>query len=205
MANATDPKHILLATGNTAKQRALRDLLEGLPFQPVTPAELGLTADPEETAETHEAIAVEKVVAWSSLAGMLAIASDGGLVVPFLGDNWESRYTHRFAGPVADDEERRNRLLQLLANATGAQREASWVEALAIADSGTPLKSWELKGGSGLIANAPEPGPHSPGFWVFPLWVLSHAGQVLQPAYRRGERILGRPLGHAEGVGAGLF
>ncbi len=173
--NSSTP--ILLATGNPAKQNALRDLLEGLPLHPVTPAELGLSADPEETAETHEAIAVEKAVEWSRLAGMLAIASDGGLVVPFLGANWESRYTHRFAGPAADDGERRGRLLQLLESATGAQREASWVEALAIADSGNPLKSWELKGGIGLIATEAEPGPHAPGFWVFPLWYFQGLGK----------------------------
>ena len=104
MAIPARPTPILLATGNPAKQQALRELLDGLPLQPVIPADLGLSADPEETAETHEAIAVEKAVEWSRLGGMLAIASDGGLVVPSLGPNWESRYTHRFAGPAADDE-----------------------------------------------------------------------------------------------------
>lgn len=171
------PTPILLATGNPAKQRALRDLLEGLPMNPVTPAELGLSADPDETAETHEAIAVEKAVEWSRLAGMLAIASDGGLVVPSLGPRWESRYTHRFAGPAADDDERRSRLLELLGNADGTAREASWVEAVAIADAGKPIKSWELKGGSGIVARESEPGPHAPGFWVFPLWYFPDLGK----------------------------
>ena len=41
---------ILLATGNPAKQAALRQLLAGLPLSPITPAELGLAAfDPPET------------------------------------------------------------------------------------------------------------------------------------------------------------
>ena len=177
MSASNSPTPILLATGNPAKQTALRDLLEGLPLNPVTPAELGLSADPDETAETHEAIAVEKAVEWSLLAGMLGISSDGGLVVPFLGPKWESRYTHRFAGPAADDEERRSRLLELLENATGAQRQASWVEALAIADSGTPLKSWELKGSRGIIAGEAQPGPHAPGFWVYPLWYFPGLGK----------------------------
>ena len=177
MASFSYPTPILLATGNPAKQDALRDLLDGLPLSPVIPGEIGLSADPEETAETHEAIAVEKAVEWSRLSGMLAIASDGGLVVPSLGHNWESRYTHRFAGPAADDEERRRRLLELLETQDGAQREASWVEALAVAESGRPLKSWELKGGQGMIAGYPEPGPHPPGFWVFPLWYFPQAGK----------------------------
>ena len=146
-------------------------------MKPVTPDDLELSADPEETAESHEAIAVEKAVEWSRLAGMLAIASDGGLVVPSLGDNWESRYTHRFAGPAADDNERRRRLLQLLENADGSEREASWVEALAIAGSGRPLKSWALTGGQGVVAREAEPGTHAPGFWVFPLWYFPQFGK----------------------------
>ena len=177
MSNSDFPTPILLATGNPAKQQALSDLLEGLPLNPVTPAELGISADPDETADTHDAIAVEKAVEWSRLAGMLAIATDGGLVVPSLGANWESRYTHRFAGPAADDEERRRRLLELLGNADGAEREASWVEALAIADSGKALKSWELKGGKGVIARETEPGLHAPGFWVFSLWYFPEIGK----------------------------
>ena len=41
---------ILLATGNPAKQEALRQLLAGLPLSPVTPAAVGLAAfDPPET------------------------------------------------------------------------------------------------------------------------------------------------------------
>ncbi len=177
MAANASPTPILLATGNPAKQDALRNLLAGIPLNPVSPMELGLNADPEETAETHEAIAVEKAVAWSRLAGMLAIATDGGLVVPSLGPRWESRYTHRFAGPAADDEERRRRLLELLQDCHGQQREASWVEALAIADSGRPVKSWELGGSLGVIATEPQPGPHPPGFWVFPLWYFPSLGK----------------------------
>lgn len=168
---------ILLATGNSAKQDALRDLLEGLPLTPVSPADIDLNADPDETGDTHEGIAIAKAVEWSRLSGMLAIASDGGLVVPALGHNWESRYTHRFAGPAANDDERRRRLLELLAPFKSAAREASWVEALAVADRGRPLKSWELKGGSGVIAETVAVGPHAEGFWVFPLWHFPSLGK----------------------------
>ena len=199
------PTPILLATGNPAKQQALRKLLEGLPLQPVIPADLGLSADPEETAETHEAIAVEKAVEWSRLGGMLAIASDGGLVVPSLGPNWESRYTHRFAGPAANDEERRCRLLELLENATGTEREASWVEALALADSGKPLKSWELAGGSGIIAEIPAPGPHAPGFWVFPLWYFPELGKYYNQLTDAEKELLGDHWARLKGLVRAYF
>jgi XTP/dITP diphosphohydrolase len=169
---------ILLATGNPAKQQTLRWLLEGLPLSPVTPRELGLDLEPKEEGETHEAIARWKVQEWSRAASMLAIGSDGGLVIPALGQRWESRFTHRFAGPAADDAERLRQLLELMQPYQGQQREASWVEALAIADRGRVLASWELKGSEGVIAESPGDSPQVPGFWVFSVWQFLQLGKT---------------------------
>ncbi len=173
-----DATPILLATGNQAKQDALRQLLAGLPLSPVAPAELGLASfDPAETGETHLSIAADKAAAWSRQTDLMVIASDGGLVIPALGADWESRYTRRFAGPAADDGERRRRLLEMMEHCSGPQRQASWIEALAIARHGQILHSWELAGGSGIIAREPPAGPHPPGFWVFPLWYFPQYGK----------------------------
>jgi inosine/xanthosine triphosphate pyrophosphatase family protein len=109
---------------------------------------------------------------------MLAIATDGGLVIPALGGRWESRFTHRFAGPAADDAERLRRLLELMRPCRGAQREASWVEALAIADRGEVLASWELTGGAGVIAESAEGSPYVPGFWAFTVWYFPLLGKT---------------------------
>ena len=175
------PAPVLLATGNGDKQRMLRWLLEGLPVRPVTPLEAGVSASPDESADSHEAIARAKAEEWSQAAGMTAIASDGGLLVPILGANWESRFTRRFAGPAADDAERQRRLLALLETYTGSQRTAAFVEGLAIAESGRTLASWEAQGATGRIvdtiedAGAPTDGD---GFWVFPLWRFSEYGRT---------------------------
>ena len=144
-------------------------MLDGLPFHPVTPNELGVTASPNEDADTHEAIAREKAVKWSEAGSMLAIASDGGLVVPVLGPAWESRHTRRFAGQEVDDSQRADRLLELMEPYTGADRSASWAEALAIAYKGRLLASWELLGATGEIAQARQPGL-VPEFWAFTVW-----------------------------------
>ena len=178
MSSDQDPPPILLATGNPAKQQTLGWLLEGLPLRPATPQQLGLTTELEEEGDTHEAIARVKAQQWSEAASMLSIATDGGLVLPALGDRWESRYTHRFAGPAADDEERVQRLLQLMQPFRGADREASWMEALAIADRGRVLVSWELKGGTGFIADAPDDVAQVPGFWAFSLWYFPQFGKT---------------------------
>lgn len=169
------PTPILLATGNRDKQGEFRRLLDGLPFTPVTPAEAGLDGVPEEEGDTHEAIARDKAAQWSAAASMLAIASDGGLVIPALGPRWESRYTHRFAGPAADNGERLARLLELMRPYQGEDRRASWVEALAIAHSGRILASWELHGSAGYLDERPPDGP-LPEFWVFSVWRFPQFG-----------------------------
>lgn len=166
---------ILLATGNRDKQNEFRRMLCGLPFSPVTPGELGLTGVPDEVGDTHEAIARDKAAKWSSAASSLAIASDGGLVIPALGPRWESRYTRRFAGPAADNDERLARLLELMQPYRGEDRRATWVEAVAIADRGRVLVSWELTGGVGYLEEEGPEGP-LPEFWVFSVWRFPQFG-----------------------------
>ena len=145
-------------------------MLESLPLAPVTPTQLGLEYVPQEEGETHEAIARSKAEMWSLTGSTLTIASDGGLVLPALGTRWESRYTHRFAGPAGDDVERMERLLELMRPYKGAEREASWREALAIAHRGRTLVSWELTGGTGVIADSRGDPYQIPGFWAFSVW-----------------------------------
>ena len=156
-------------------------LLADIPVRTVAPADLGVTADPDESGDTHEAIARAKAEEWSRAAGMPAIASDGGLVVPVLGANWESRYTHRFAGPAADDAERQRRLLQMMEPFSGEQRRAAFVEALAIADAGQTVASWEVTGATGRIVGTLDQrggDTDGDGFWVFPLWYFPEFGRT---------------------------
>ncbi|MDA0264184.1 MAG: hypothetical protein O3A93_10270 [Chloroflexi bacterium] len=167
---------ILLATGNEAKQEAFRTLLDGLPLAPVSPSSLGISASTGEGGDTHRDIACEKAIEWSRAGSMLAIASDGGLVIPALGPAWESRRTRRFAGPGVDDAQRVDRLLELMQPFTGADRSASWAEAVAIAHKGRLLASWELVGATGEIAQQREPGPVSE-FWAFTLWSFPRFGK----------------------------
>ncbi|MDP6550385.1 MAG: non-canonical purine NTP pyrophosphatase, partial [Dehalococcoidia bacterium] len=165
-------------TGNPAKHHTLKWLLEGLPLSPVTPGRLGLRAVPRERGDTHEAIARAKAWDWSRAASALAIASDGGLVLPALGAQWDSRRTHWFAGPAADDAQRVSGLLDLIRPYRGAQREASWVEAVAIADRGKVLASWELRGATGVIAEDPGETAQATGFWAFSVWYFPQFGKT---------------------------
>lgn len=173
-----DDTPVLLGTNNPDKQQALRWMLEGVPLAPRTPSQLGLLAEPPEEGETHIAIATAKAIDWSNSGSMLAIASDGGLVIPALGPVWDSRYTHRFAGPEADNAQRAERLIGLMQPYQGSQREATWIEAVAIADRGELLASWEIHGATGFIAEGPSLAPHVSGFWVFSIWYFAEFGKT---------------------------
>ena len=161
---------ILLGTSNAAKQDALRWLLEGVLLTPKTPDQIDLHLTPDESGDTHQTIAQTKAREWSQATSMLAITSDGGLLLPVLGSKWESRYTNRFAGPEADNSQRLEKLLELMRPYRGDQREASWVEAVAIADQGRVLASWEIKGATGVISDHAINSPQDAGFWVFSAW-----------------------------------
>ena len=169
---------ILLGTSNSSKQGALRWLLEGLPLSPTTPSQLGLADAPDERGDTHQDIANTKALDWSRSGSMLAIASDGGLLLPALGEAWESRYTHRFAGPGATNAQRLESLLELMRPFQGDQRRATWVEAVAVADQGKLLASWELNGATGVIADAPATLPNTDGFWAFSVWRFPALGKT---------------------------
>ena len=171
-------KPALLGTTNPAKQARLKWLLEGLPLACHSPAEAGLGdyAPPEETRTTHRDIAAEKAVAWSQAGSMMAVCSDGGLSIPVLGDRWQSILTRRLTGE-GGDVERVERLLELMRPYAPAERHASWIEALAVADNGRLLASWEVQGATGVVGQtAGSLGP-VPGFWAFSVWEIPVFGK----------------------------
>ena len=169
---------LLLATGNPAKEGKLRWLLQGLDVEPLSPGELGAVPMVAEEESTHLANAEGKALACSRWAGIPAIASDGGLVIPALGERWDALHTRRFAGEQADDQARLDRLLQLMAPYAGAEREAYWIEAVALADRGRLLKSWQVESPRGLLATEYDPAFIDPGFWAFSLWYLPQFGKT---------------------------
>ena len=176
--NLYEGRPVLLGTANEAKQARLAWLLEGLPLSCRSPAEAGLAGyePPEETGTTHGEIASEKAVAWSGAASMLAVCSDGGLIIPALGDRWQSILTRRLTGD-GGDEERVERLLELMRPYPGEQRRASWTEALSVADKGRLLACWEVQGATGVVAETPGPMGAVPGFWAFSVWEMPMLGK----------------------------
>ena len=162
-------KKILLATENRAKQERLAWLLEGFGLTRATPDQVSVAApDILEEGASHEENADRKAVAWSQAFGGMAIASDGGLVVPALGQTWDSLKTRRFSS--ADDASRARDLLGMMESLMGTDRRAYWMEAMALADSGRLLHTISAQSGEGYIAQDVEEALVKDGFWVGAVW-----------------------------------
>ena len=99
---------LLIATKNEAKAARLAELcaLPGIDLEHAPSA--GAGPDVQETATSHLGDAPRKAVAWSRTGRGAAIASDGGLAIPALGDHWESLVTRRSTGGDVSDEEHAN-------------------------------------------------------------------------------------------------
>ena len=166
---------VLLATTNQAKAAKLRWLLEGIGLQCVAPDEPLVVS---EEGKTHRENAEAKALAWSKQHKMPAIASDGGLVIPALGDRWEPLLTARFAGPAASDRDRLERLLELMRPYKGQERAAYWREAISIAARGRIEASWDAESHAGLLDDTYNVAELRPGFWAFTVWRIPALGKT---------------------------
>jgi XTP/dITP diphosphohydrolase len=173
-------RELLLATTNPAKLARLRWVVEGLPCEVSTPDDFpGLSPRVPEDGADFAANAAQKARAWSAAAeGMLALASDGGLDVPALGDRWVALRTRRNAGPAATNAGRIRHLLDLMRDLRGEERRAYWHEALALARDGTLLQYWTASGDGGLIVEEPPPGPLDDAFWNESIRYYPAAGKL---------------------------
>jgi XTP/dITP diphosphohydrolase len=89
----------------------------------------------EENAPTFAENAAGKALHYSRLAAGLVFADDSGLVVPALGGGPGVK-SARYAGPGAAPAERNAKLLRELEGKPASQREAYFVCAIALAESG---------------------------------------------------------------------
>ena len=180
---APPPTRLLLGTSSRKKLGELRPILGGAPLTLVTPADLGLDLDVEETGETFRDNAILKANAFARAAGLPALADDSGLEVDAL-DGAPGVRSARYAGPGASDADRIALLLRNLAHVPGGTAPAP--------ASAAPWP-WPRRRGlvgtvdgtcEGEIAFAPR---GSNGFGYDPVFLLPDAGTHDGRADRRGE------------------
>lgn len=101
----------VLATHNPGKLREMREILSELGVEVVSPEEVGLTVDVEETGETFAENAMLKAKAVCMQTGLPAIGDDSGLCVDVL-NGGPGVYSARYGGESISDEERNKLLLE---------------------------------------------------------------------------------------------
>ena len=127
------PRRLLVATRSRPKLRELRQLLEvGPDVELVSPDDLGIPDEPEETGETFETNARLKARFYARRSGLPTLADDSGLEVDAL-DGGPGVRTRRYAGPDATDEANNRMLLAELASLPPDRRGARYVCVLALA------------------------------------------------------------------------
>ena len=188
-----DSVPLLIGTTNPAKADRLQRCVDGWVLDLRSSASFpGHEEAPTEVGDSHLLIAVNKAIHWSKIAGIPAIASDGGLTIPALGNGWDSLTTKRAAGPDADDNSRIDHLLRVTEGLDGDARRADWHEAVAIVDGERVLGTWLVEGPIGVIARQPS-GTRIDGFWAASLWYFPSFGRTYSELSASQLRSVGDP------------
>lgn len=111
----------VLATHNPGKLREMAAILSQFGVEVVSPGDLGITVDVEETGTTFAENAMLKARAICEAAGLPAIADDSGLCVDAL-NGGPGVYSARYGGEGLDD---RGRYMLLLNNLRGQTTRAA--------------------------------------------------------------------------------
>ena len=161
----------VLATHNPGKLREMGEILKDFGIEVVSPKDLGITVDVEETGSTFAENAMLKAKAICKAADLPAIADDSGLCVDAL-NGAPGVYSARYGGEGLDD---RGRYMLLLSSLRGAPtRAAHFACAVACAfPNGDTLTAEGRCDGS--IAYAPR---GEGGFGYDPVFLLPGTGKT---------------------------
>ena len=111
----------VLATHNPGKLREMGEILKDFGIEVVSPRDLGITVDVEETGTTFVENAMLKAKAICKAANLPAIADDSGLCVDAL-NGAPGVYSARYGGEGLDDK---GRYMLLLSSLRGAPTRAA--------------------------------------------------------------------------------
>jgi len=165
---------LLIATTNKGKLRELMALLSETPIQVVTPDELGIVLDYEETSDDIHLVAREKAIhAWRK-SGLPSLAEDTALEVDALGGLPGAR-AKVFFGENVSDTERWRGLLKLMEGIPMEKRTARFRCAMAVAFS-----EHEVLIAEGVLDGFIATEPHGKGgFGYDPVFLVPQLGKTL--------------------------
>jgi XTP/dITP diphosphohydrolase len=171
------PPRLLLATNNAGKVAEYDVLLEGCGWEVVTPGDLGLELDADETGETYAENATMKAQRGAQASGLVTVADDSGLEIEAMGGE-PGVHSARFLGEDASYAERFAEIERRLAGVPREKRRARFRCVIAVADPRTGAIRTAEGDVFGLIAKAPE---GEGGFGYDPIfWVPQHSATMAE-------------------------
>ena len=193
----------VLATHNPGKLKEMSSMLSRFCVEVVSPKELGITVDVEETGTTFAENAMLKAKTICAAAGLPAIADDSGLCVDAL-NGGPGVYSARYGGEGLDDKGRYTLLLNSMRGQATRAAHFTCSIACAFPNGDTLTAEGQVQG---TIAFAPmgEGGfGYDPVFFYPPLAktfgqltaeeksTISHRGQALKEFSAKLETYLGK-------------
>lgn len=165
---------IVLGTKNPHKVEKLKWIIEGF-FSEVR--EMKNSIDIEENGDSFEKNAQIKASAIAKRENSYAIATDGGVLIPSLGKDWDALLTKRFAGKEdITDFDRMNALLDIMKDKKGQDRTITWKESIAIASPEKIIFSQEVDGDTGVLQETYNSKQYKEGIWLCTLWSYPQFG-----------------------------
>jgi XTP/dITP diphosphohydrolase len=165
---------LLIATNNPGKAAEYRELLGDIGWELVTPRDVGLHLEVEESGRDYAENAKIKAATFAKASGLVALADDSGLEVDALGGE-PGPLSARFGGEVISDGERVALLLERLAGVPPEGRSARFRCLIAVA---RPEGRVDLFEGRCEGRVAVEPRGES-GFGYDPVFLLPDRGLTM--------------------------
>ena len=164
---------LVLATRNKKKLLEIRELLADMDFNVLSVGDFAGVPEVEEDGGTFEENARKKAVQVAGIMGKLTLADDSGLEIDYL-DGRPGIHSARFAGEGATDEDRNNKVLDLLKGVPESKRTARFRCVIVIASPDDQVK---IAAGAceGRIAFEPR---GSSGFGYDPLFIVPEYGKT---------------------------
>jgi XTP/dITP diphosphohydrolase len=142
---------VLVATTNKGKIKEISEILSDAGITLVSPDQLGLKLEVEESGDTFAENALSKASAWQRASGLPSLADDSGLCVDALGGK-PGVFSARFAGDGATDRANMELLLKLMEGQENRKARFVCVVALAVSEDMVITARGEYEG---IILTAP--------------------------------------------------
>lgn len=165
---------LLIATNNPGKAAEYRELLGDAGWELVTPRDIGLELEVEESGDNYAENAKIKAATFAKASGLVTLADDSGIEVDALGGE-PGPLSARFGGEGLSDEGRVRLLLERLAGVPSEKRSARFRCLIAVA---RPEGQVDLFEGQCEGRVAAQPRGES-GFGYDPVFLLPDRGLTM--------------------------